>query len=248
MKPRSCLVPLVLFTTWMPVGASQINPLDLSKLAPQSEFIVVGEVNALLESDASSDTISVRIVSTIKGKSEATSFSLRLRNKGVKDFDPVLAKGDQCVFFLKSLKDSKANLTYWGSIAVLPKGNFTLAAAKPGGKFDPFQEYKGKEPVPEGLREAYTGFALAAPSGDVRAYLLPQAVGISKQPRPSEMREYGEEVNEEYLKKGFSPMVRSVRKDGDENYLIRTGSTALWFVQIKSGAWKIYRYRDKPIQ
>jgi len=39
-----------------------------------------------------------------------------------------------------------------------------------------------------------------------------------------------------------------VRKDRDDCYLIRTDGTAIWFVQNKSGAWKVYRYLDKPIQ
>ena len=88
-----------------------------------------GTFELISDSDAESDTISVRVVSTIKGKPEAKSFSLRLRNKGVKDFDPKLVVGDQGVFFLKSIKDGRAELTYWGSIAVMPKsGNFTVPA------------------------------------------------------------------------------------------------------------------------
>lgn len=111
----------------LPVRASQIAPLDLEKLAPQSAVIVVGTVTAISDSDAESDTVSVRVVSVIKGTSDAKSFSLRLRNKGVKDFDPKLVVGDRAVFFLKSLKDGRAELTYWGSIAVMPKsGNFTV--------------------------------------------------------------------------------------------------------------------------
>jgi len=137
------LTTIVCLATCWPAHASKIVPLDLEKLAPQSEVIVVGTVTAISDSGAESDTISVRVVSTIKGKSEAKSFSLRLRNKGVKDFDPKLVVGDQGVFFLKSIKDGRAELTYWGSIAIMPKsGNFTVpdkssdapkAPATPGG-------------------------------------------------------------------------------------------------------------------
>ena len=49
------------------------------------------------------------------------------------------------------------------------------------------------------------------------------------------------------MKNGFSPQVRNLRKEGDDYYLIRTNSTAIWFVQSKSGAWKVYRYSDMPI-
>ena len=113
---------------------------------------------------------------------------------------------------------------------------------------DPFREYKGKEPVPEKLREAYTGFVRSAKGGSVAAYLLPHGVKTSQEPRPKDSRDYGDDINEDFLKNGFSPLVRSVRNDGDDCYLIRTDSTAIWFVQNKSGAWKVYRYLDKPIE
>lgn len=143
MNSAWTLTAVVCLATHLPVRASQIAPLDLEKLAPQSEVIVVGTVTAISDRDAESDTVSVRVVSVIKGKSDAKSFSLRLRNKGVKDFDPKLVVGDQGVFFLKSIKDGRAELTYWGSIAIMPKGgNFTVpnkpsdapkAPATPGG-------------------------------------------------------------------------------------------------------------------
>jgi len=123
------LTAVACLATCLPAHASEIASLDLDKLAPQSELIVVGVVTALSDSDSASDTISVRAISTLKGKSEAKSFSLRLRNKGDLDFDPTLAVGDQCVFFLKSIKDGRAELTYWGSVAVMPKkGNFSIPA------------------------------------------------------------------------------------------------------------------------
>jgi hypothetical protein len=143
MNSAWTLTAVACLATHLPVCASQIAPLDLEKLTPQSEVIVVGTVTAISDSDAESDTISVRVISTIKGKSEAKSFSLRLRNKGVKNFDPKLVVGDQGVFFLKSIKDGRAELTYWGSVAIVPKrGNFTVpdrssdapkAPAAPGG-------------------------------------------------------------------------------------------------------------------
>lgn len=111
---------------------------------------------------------------------------------------------------------------------------------------DPFQEYKGKEPVPKGLRETFTGSVRSARGGNVAEYLLPHGVKTGR--APCRNREYGEDINEDFLKNAFSPLVRDVRKDGDDCYLIRTDSTAIWFVQNKSGAWKVYRYLDKPIE
>jgi len=120
-------ISLVLLAVCLPARASQIVPLDLDKLAPQSELIVIGVVTAISASDAESDTVTVRVISSLKGKTDAKSFSLRLRNKGVKDFDPRLAAGDQGVFFLKSIDGGRAELAYWGSIAVMPKnGNFNV--------------------------------------------------------------------------------------------------------------------------
>ena len=113
---------------------------------------------------------------------------------------------------------------------------------------DPFREYKGKEPVPAGLREAYTGFVRAAKDGNVESFCLPHAVTTSHGARPEKSREYGQDINLPFLRDGFSPVVQTVRKDPDDCYLIRAGSTAIWFVQNKSGEWKVYRYLDKPIQ
>ncbi|QJW97540.1 hypothetical protein [Frigoriglobus tundricola] len=247
MVPRTFGFALALLAAGLPGHASQIAPLDLGKLAPQSELIVVGVVTAVSDSDAASDTISVQVISTLKGKAEAKSFSLRLRNKGVKDFDPRLAVGDQGVFFLKSIEGGRAELTYWGSIAVIPKkGNFRVPS-QPNDGSDPFREYAGKEPLPEGLRAAYTGFVRAAKGGGVEGHLLPGAVQTSSKPRPKGSRDEGNDINEDFLTNGFSPLVRNVRKEGNDCYLIRTDSTAIGFVQNKSGAWRVYRYADKPI-
>jgi hypothetical protein len=114
---------------------------------------------------------------------------------------------------------------------------------------DPFRSYDGKEPVPDGLRKAYTAFARAAKDGGVdSSSLLPHGVTISREPRPEKTQEYGQDINLPFLRDRFSPAVRVVRKDPDDCYLIRTDTTAIWFVQTKSGAWKMYSYRDKPIE
>lgn len=130
-------VALLVLTVHTPARASQIIPLDLGKLTTQSELIVVGVVTAITAGDAESDTVTVRVVSAIKGKADATTFSLRLRNKGVKDFDPRLAVGDRGVFFLKSIVGGRAELTYWGSIAVMPKGGNFSVPVKPAAAADP---------------------------------------------------------------------------------------------------------------
>jgi hypothetical protein len=114
---------------------------------------------------------------------------------------------------------------------------------------DPFRNYDGKEPVPEGLRKAYTAFVRAAKDGAVEeSSCLPHAVTISREARPEKSQEYGRDINLPFLRDRFSPLVRLVQKDPDGCYLVRTATTAIWFVQIKSGAWKVCRYLDKPIE
>ncbi len=93
MSPRTLCLSLILSAICLPGSASEIAPLDLDKLTPQSEIIVVGVVSEITESDDASDTVSVRVISMLKDKTEAKSFALRLRNKGVKGFDPKLAAG-----------------------------------------------------------------------------------------------------------------------------------------------------------
>ena len=131
MIPRALGIIVLVLAACLPAHASQIVPLDLDKLASQSKLIVLGVVTAITDSDDASDTVSVRVISPLKGKSEAKSFSLRLRNKGVKGFDPTLAVGDQGVFFLKSIEGGRADLTYWGSIAVMPKKENFSVPGKP---------------------------------------------------------------------------------------------------------------------
>jgi hypothetical protein len=122
------------------------------------------------------------------------------------------------------------------------------AAPRAGDEPDPFRGYEGKEPVPAGLREAYTEFAKAARAGAPERFCLPHAVEVTRDARPVNDREYGRDMNLPFLRDGFSPRVVSVRKDPDDCYLVRTGTSAIGFVQTKSGAWKVYRYYDKPIE
>jgi hypothetical protein len=123
-----------------------------------------------------------------------------------------------------------------------------MAASAADNGPDPFRDYKGKEAVPDGLRKAFTGFTNSAKGGSVVAYLLPHSVETSIEPRPQEDRENGDDINADFLMKGFSPLVQNVRNEGDDCYLIRTISSAIWFVETKSGEWKVYRYLDKPIR
>ena len=110
-------------------------------------------------------------------------------------------------------------------------------------------EYKSDDKVPQSLLDAHVEFATrATKGGDLQPLLLPQAVEISSAARPEKSREYGTEISLPFLKSGFQPKVFSIRRDAADAWLVRTGSTALWYVETKTGGWRVYRYLDKPIQ
>lgn len=112
------------------------------------------------------------------------------------------------------------------------------------------QELFGEElrkTVPLDLQAAYAKFVQGTKNDDVTSSCLPHSVSVSREPRPKGKQGYGQDMNLPFLKDRFSPKVRTVRKDPDDTYLIRTATSAIWFVQTKSGVWKIYQYFDKPI-
>ncbi|MBM4047364.1 MAG: hypothetical protein FJ279_19840 [Planctomycetes bacterium] len=119
--------------------ASKIQCLPLAKVDALSRLVVVGYVSQILARDRESDLVSVRLVFSLRGQTEAKEFQLRLRNKGVMDFDPELRVGNQCVFFLEGIQDGQAKLAYWGSIAVIPNQNFTTESENeaPGKSLQP---------------------------------------------------------------------------------------------------------------
>ena len=130
-------------------------------------------------------------------------------------------------------------------------GPATVAA--PEGPREParhplLQKYRGEEAIPDGLVRTYAAFVEAIPGGGVERFCLPHAVNLTHNLRPVQDREYGTDMNLPFLQKGFAPDVLNFRKEPDDSYLIRTGTTAIWFVETKGGAWRIYKYSDKPIQ
>jgi hypothetical protein len=103
--------------------------------------------------------------------------------------------------------------------------------------------------VPPGLLDAHVEFSTrATKGGDLLPLILPQAVEITTAARPETSREYGTTISLPFLKSGFHPNVFSIRKDAADSWLVRTGTTALWYVETKTGGWRVYRYLDKPIQ
>jgi hypothetical protein len=112
-----------------------------------------------------------------------------------------------------------------------------------------FKEARSEDEIPKGLSDVFAKFVEAAKKdGEVESFLLPHAAVKFGTRDPKGNIELGDEIDKGFLKTHFRGEVFSVRKDPDDCYLIRTGTTALWFVETKSGVWKLYRYLDKPIE
>jgi len=117
------------------------------------------------------------------------------------------------------------------------------------------KHYHGDIKLPVKLLKTYSLFVQTIKTSNksimiekIKEFCLPQSVSITEAIRPKEKREYGEDINIEFLQKDFSSYIMNIRKDNDTCYLIRTASTALWFVETASMEWKIYKYLDKPIE
>jgi hypothetical protein len=113
-----------------------------------------------------------------------------------------------------------------------------------------FQDYKGDVKIPEALAKVYAEFVKLAqqPHSDFLNILLPHSVSITNEERPAATRSFGQDLNLPFLQNQFQPRIWLIRQDSPDCYLIRTASSALWFVETKSQGWRLYRYLDKPIE
>lgn len=103
--------------------------------------------------------------------------------------------------------------------------------------------------MPEKLQEAYNAFVKAMQSGDagtINQHCLPHAITFTYEKRKNP--KYGQDINTHFSKNGFDSTMVTVRKDSEDCFLIRTNTTALWFVETKATGWKLYKYLDKPIE
>ena len=120
------IVSIIIILACLSVAyASKIKRLNFTELSTSSKFIVLGHVEKIVKSDETSDTVRIQIVEVLKGKLHIPGyFDLCLRNKGVKDFDPILKVGDKGVFFLSEIEGTEGSLAYWGSIGIFQKDNY----------------------------------------------------------------------------------------------------------------------------
>lgn len=112
-------------------------------------------------------------------------------------------------------------------------------------------DYRGQGRLPKDLYDTYADLVKAIETGDqasIQRYCLPHSVTFTTKTRPEKSREYGQDMNLPFLKKGFYKDILNLRKDSQDTYLIRTGTSHLFFVRTKTMGWRLYRYGDSPIE
>ena len=113
------------------------------------------------------------------------------------------------------------------------------------------KQYKGEVVLPTELLQTYGNLVAAMKTGkqeEIEKFCVTGKIKLTTDPRPKDKREYGQDINLPYLKDGFDKFILNLRKDSDTEYLIRTGSTALWLTKTEDGKWKVSKYLDKPIE
>ena len=109
--------------------ASGINRITLSELQEKADLIALAKVEKVIPND-DRDIVTIKIDSFLKGVSEEKELSFILVTRGgLKDFDPVLKRGDTGVFLLKK-KGAEVEKAYWGSVAIFQKNHFDLTEEK----------------------------------------------------------------------------------------------------------------------
>lgn len=111
--------------------------------------------------------------------------------------------------------------------------------------------YHGDVKMPDSLLKAYARFVNAAANPnlpELTRLCLPQSVRITSEPRAKDAADYGQDINIPFLKAAFSKQIQFLRQERDDCFLVRTNSTAMWFIQTRGGEWLIYAYLDKPIE
>ena len=55
-------------------------------------------------------------------------------------------------------------------------------------------------------------------------------------------------INIPWMKQNFSTTVVMCGREKDDTFYFRTGTSLMYWVQTRSGEWKLFRYADKPIK
>lgn len=113
------------------------------------------------------------------------------------------------------------------------------------------KHYDGNIEIPNELFTIYQKLIEAferGDAGDITQLSLPQCHKFNYEANQRPSWGYFDELNIPYVKSNiFDKYIRSVRKDAEGCYLIRTATTALWFIETKYLGWRLYRFLDKDI-
>jgi hypothetical protein len=113
-----------------------------------------------------------------------------------------------------------------------------------------FKKCHVEEQVPQLLVQAYAAFVKETREKvpDLSRYVLPGGVQVSHEARKKGDENRGDDLNVPFLTSDFVANVEIAAKIGEDTWLVRTSSSALWFVHTHSDKWMICRYLDKPIE
>lgn len=118
-------------------------------------------------------------------------------------------------------------------------------------KSDVISDRKLKKTIPKSLFNTYIKFVNALYAGDVdeikKYFLLPKHIEIESFEK-SEDIDYGRNINLPFIRDRFDKRIWRIMKKGESIFLIRTGTTALTFVETKKMGWLLIEYFDKPIR
>lgn len=125
------------------------------------------------------------------------------------------------------------------ALPAVESGELLLASARPGPR------------PPAAVLRAYAAFLRDSRRPDgmrlLRERVLADAVRVVADPRPRLPWE-GDDVNIPFLRSGFVAGIVFVRKLSDQAYLLRTGSSSIYFVDVSGQGWKVYKYTDFPVR
>ena len=130
---KKILLAITILMLMVNIGhASKINRITLSELEQKADYIVLAQVQNVVK-DGDSDNVTIKVDSFLKGYTQQDVFTFTLVTRGgLKDFDPVLKKGEAGVFFLKARElEGEVEKAYCGSIAIFSKNNFDLTTPQP---------------------------------------------------------------------------------------------------------------------
>jgi RNA polymerase sigma factor (sigma-70 family) len=149
------------------------------------------------------------------------------------------------VSFKMGFTPGRSKQTYWSNEITLQVEPEAKANDRPLLN----EKYSG-DVLPNSLQKAYADFVTTAKQPtpkNLMAHCVPFAVEITTEKRKGQTLGSIMDMNVPFLKSGFVANIHSVRKENEDCYMIRTGSTAIWFVETKTMGWKIYRYLDKSL-